>query len=43
MLDAPGYPKAFIELNKFRFTFQNIKMKKKLIYASIKIGKNEKK
>ena len=43
MLDAPDYPKAFIELNKFRFTFQNIKMKKKLIYASIKIGKNEKK
>ena len=43
MLDAPGYPKAFIELNKFRFTFQNIKMKKKFIYATIRIDKNEKK
>ena len=43
MLDAPGYPKAFIELNKFRFTFQNIKMNKKVISAFVEIKKNEKK
>ncbi len=43
MLDAPDYPKAFIELNKFRFTFQNIKMNKKVISAFVEIKKNEKK
>ena len=43
MLDAPDYPKAFIELNKFKFTFQNIKLKKKVINAFVEIKKNEKK
>lgn len=43
MLDAPDYPKAFIELNKFKFTFQNIKLKKKAINAFVEIKKNEKK
>tara|TARA_B100000989_G_C19456680_1_gene434327 strand:+ start:282 stop:950 length:669 start_codon:yes stop_codon:yes gene_type:complete len=42
MLDAPDYPKAFIELNKFRFTFQNIRMNKKAISAFVEIKKNEK-
>ena len=43
MLDAPDYPKAFIELNKFRFTFQKIRMNKKAISAFVEIKKNEKK
>ena len=43
MLDAPDYPKAFIELNKFRFTFQKIRMNKKTISAFVQIKKNEKK
>ena len=42
MLDAPDYPKAFIELNKFIFTFQNIKIKKKIINATVNIKTNEK-
>jgi methionyl-tRNA formyltransferase len=42
MLDAPDYPKAFIELNKFKFTFSDIKMIRNKIDAKVKIIKNEK-
>ena len=28
MLDAPGYPNAFIELKDFKFIFNDIKKKK---------------
>jgi len=37
MLDAPGYPKAFIELNKFKFIFSDIVKRKKIISAKVKI------
>ena len=42
MLDAPDYPNAFIELNKFKFTFNDIKINKNKIDAKVKITKNEK-
>lgn len=38
MLDAPGYPKAFIKLNKFKLTFDNIKIFKNRIYANVEIN-----
>ena len=41
MLDAPGYPKAFIKLNKFKFSFNSIKIKKNTINAKVEITKNE--
>ena len=42
MLDARDYPKAFIKLNKFKFTFGDIKMIKNKINAKVVITKNEK-
>ena len=42
MLDAPDYPNAFIKLNKFKFTFNDIKTNKNEIDAKVKITKNEK-
>ena len=42
MLDAPDYPNAFIKLNKFKFTFNDIKINKNKIDAKVKITKNEK-
>ena len=42
MLDAPNYPNAFIKLNKFKFTFNDIKINKNKIDAKVKITKNEK-
>jgi len=42
MLDAPGYPKAFIKLNKFKFSFNSIKINKNKINAKVEITKNEK-
>ncbi len=39
MLDAPGYPNAFIELKDFKFIFNDIKKKKNLIEAKVKIKK----
>ena len=41
MLDAPGYPKAFIKLNKFKFSFNDIKIIKNKINAKVEITKNE--
>ncbi len=42
MLDAPDYPKAFIKLNEFKFTFNGIKRKNNFIEANVIIKKNEK-
>ena len=42
MLDAPGYPSAFLELKDLKFTFNNIKRKVNVIEAKVKITKNEK-
>ena len=42
MLDAPGYPKAFIKLNKIKFSFNDIKIIKNKINAKVEITKNEK-
>ena len=39
MLDAPDYPNAYIRLNKFKFSFNNIKLFKNKVYASIEIIK----
>jgi methionyl-tRNA formyltransferase len=39
MLDAPGYPNAFIKLNKFKFTFNDIKINKNKIGAKVVITK----
>ena len=39
MLDAPDYPNAFIELNKFKFTFNDIKINKDEIDAKVEITK----
>lgn len=41
MLDAPEYPKAFIKLKKFNFTFSDIKKRGNKIIAQIEIKKNE--
>ena len=42
MLDAPDYPKAFIKLNKFKFTFNSVKISKNKIDAKVEIVKDEK-
>lgn len=39
MLDAPTYPKAFIDLKKFKFIFSNIKKNKNIIAAQVEIKK----
>lgn len=39
MLDADGYPKAFTELNGFRFEFENAQMKGEEIIAHVRIFK----
>ena len=41
MLDAPNYPKAYMELNKFKLSFSDIKLNKKKIKAKVEIIKNE--
>ena len=43
MLDAPDYPNAFIRLNKYKFSFNNVRMHKNKINAKVEIMKNEKK
>jgi methionyl-tRNA formyltransferase len=43
MLDAPDYPNAFIRLNKYKFSFNNVRMYKNKINARVEIIKNEKK
>ncbi|MDB2382102.1 hypothetical protein N9V85_02560, partial [Candidatus Pelagibacter bacterium] len=42
MLDAPGYPNAFIKLKEFEITFNDIEKKKNMINARVKITKNKK-
>jgi len=42
MLDAPDYPKAFVKLNKFILTFNDIKINRNIINAKVEIIKNEK-
>ncbi|WP_440691045.1 formyltransferase family protein [Candidatus Pelagibacter sp. HIMB1782] len=42
MLDAPGYPKAYIKLKKFKIFFNDIKIVKKKINANVEIKINEK-
>jgi len=37
MLDAPNYPKAFLEEGAFRFEFNNAVIKEGTIYASVQI------
>ena len=37
MLDAKDYPKAFINLKKFRIFFKNAKLKKKEIKGEFEI------
>ena len=39
MLDAPGYPNAYIDFNKFIFSFNNVKMLNKKIIANVEIKK----
>ena len=41
MLDAPGYPNAFIKLKEFRFTFNDIKKTNNVINAKVKITNDE--
>jgi methionyl-tRNA formyltransferase len=44
MLDAEGYPKAFVETAELRFEFSNASLKKGFVTANVKIrrrGKNE--
>ena len=43
MLDAPKYPKAFIQLNKYKFSFNDVRMYKNKINAKVEIIKNAKK
>lgn len=42
MLDAPSYPNAFIILNNFKFTFNDIKIVRNKVNAKVEIIKNEK-
>ena len=42
MLDAPGYPNAFIKLKEFEITFNDIEKKKSMINARVRITINEK-
>ncbi|MDD5618130.1 MAG: methionyl-tRNA formyltransferase, partial [Candidatus Omnitrophica bacterium] len=37
MLDAEGYPRAYLETSGFRFTFKNPAMHKKVIVSSVTI------
>ena len=39
MLDAPGYPNAYIELKDFRFTFNHVRRKKNLLETKVIIKK----
>ena len=41
MLDAPTYPKAFINYGNFKLEFENSKLENKVIYAKVKIKKNK--
>lgn len=41
MLDAPNYPNAFLKLNKYKFTFNHVKINKNRIDTNVKITKNE--
>ena len=43
MLDAPEYPSAFTQLNKYKFSYNNVRMFKNKISARVEIIKNEKK
>ena len=42
MLDAEGYPAAYIQTNKFKIMFKNVKKSKKFLIANALIKKNEK-
>lgn len=42
MLDAPGYPNAFIKLKDIKFRFNHIRKKNNTIEAKVIITKNEK-
>jgi len=42
MLDAPEYPNAFIQLNKYKFSFNNVRIHKNKIDAKVEIIKNKK-
>jgi methionyl-tRNA formyltransferase len=37
MLDAPGYPRAFIECNKIKFIFHDVKEKNGMLQAKVDI------
>ena len=39
MLDADGYPKAYVKLNKYNFSFYSVKQNKKTIFANVLIKK----
>ena len=41
MLDAPGYPKAFVIQDNFKFLFDNVKVDKNTIKANVKINRND--
>ena len=43
MLDAPGYPNAFINLKNFKLTFSQILIKNKIIHGKVKVIKKCKK
>ena len=43
MLDAKSYPSAYLDNNKFRFIFKNVKRYKNYLTADTKIYLNEKK
>ena len=39
MLDAEGYPNAYVKLNKYNLSFNNVKHDKKIIHANVQIKK----
>ena len=39
MLDADGYPNAYIKLNKYNLSFNSVKQDKNTIYANVQIKK----
>ena len=41
MLDAPGYPNAFLEFKNFKIEIYNAKLKNRHLNAKIKISKKK--
>ena len=41
MLDAPGYPRAFLDLNEFRVEFSEVMVKEEGLKGTFEIKKKE--